>query len=42
MQMSDVNEEGGEVQSGDAGVDGAEGCVCERVRCGCGIVTFLV
>ena len=40
MQMSDVKEEGGEVQSGDAGVDGVEGCVFERVRRGCGIVTF--
>ena len=41
MQISDVNEEGGGVECGDAGFDGAEGCVFERVRCGCGIVTFL-
>ena len=34
MQMSDVKEEGGELQSGDAGVDGAEGFVFERVRRG--------
>ena len=40
MQISDVNEEGGGVECGDAGFDGAEGCVFERVRCGCGIVTF--
>jgi hypothetical protein len=39
MQMSDVKEEGGEVQSGDAGVEGVEGCVFERVRRGCCILT---
>ena len=32
---------GEEWNGGGVGVDGMEGCAFERVRCGCGILTFL-